>query len=54
LVSETWFAAFLVELAFSPDEWPRGLVVVGDERLDVGDEFWDAVAVASGMPRIQP
>jgi hypothetical protein len=28
-----------VDLAFCPDEWLGGFVVVGDERLDMGNEF---------------
>jgi hypothetical protein len=33
----------LVDLAFRPDEGCGGFVVVGDERLDMGDEFWNAL-----------
>ena len=32
-----------MDLAFCPDEWPGGFVVVGDESLDMGDEFWNAL-----------
>ncbi len=32
-----------MDLAFCPDEWPGGFVVVGDERLDVGNEFWNTL-----------
>jgi hypothetical protein len=42
LVGETWFEALLVDLGFGPDERPGGLIVVGDERVDVGDEFGNA------------
>jgi hypothetical protein len=42
LVSETWFEAFLMNLAFCPDEGCGGLVVAGDEGVDMGDELGDA------------
>ena len=31
-----------MDLGFGPDERPGGLIVVGDERVDVGDEFGNA------------
>ena len=31
-----------MDLGFSPDEGSGGLVVVGDEGVDVGDELLDA------------
>src|SRR5664279_2812104 len=32
-----------MDLAFCPDERPRGFIVAGDECVDVGDEFWNAL-----------
>jgi len=43
LASETRLEAFLMDLAFCPDERSGGVVVVGDERFDMGDEFGDAL-----------
>jgi hypothetical protein len=42
LVCETCFEAFLVDLGFCPNERRGGFVVVGDEGVDVLDEFWNA------------
>ena len=33
----------MVDFAFCPDEGLGGFVVVGDEILDMGDEFWNAL-----------
>ena len=43
LVGETGFEALLVNFAFCPDEGLGGFVIVGDEILDMGDEFWNAL-----------
>src|SRR5664279_740180 len=32
-----------MDLAVCPDERPRGFIVAGDECVDVGDEFWNAL-----------
>ena len=32
-----------MDFAFCPDERSRGFVVAGDQSVDVGDEFWNAV-----------
>ena len=42
VVRETGFEAFLANLGLCPDEGPGGLVVIGDEGVDVLDEFWNA------------
>jgi hypothetical protein len=31
-----------VDLGFCPDEGPGGLIVIGDEGVDVSDEFCNA------------
>ncbi len=42
-VREAGLEPLLVNLGFCPDEESGGAVVVGDERLDMGDEFCDAL-----------
>jgi len=41
-VGETWSEALLVDFGFSPEEGPCGLIVLFDEGVDVGDEFFEA------------